>query len=78
MKRVLLGVLCLFILTGCGGYWQVIDPNTKDVYYAEKVKKEKGGTVRFIDAKTGVLTILQKSEVIEISRDQFRNAVEPK
>ncbi|RPJ37764.1 MAG: hypothetical protein EHM27_12190 [Deltaproteobacteria bacterium] len=78
MKRVLWGVLCLFILTGCGGYWQVVDPTTKDVYYTKNVKKEKRGAVRFIDAKTGVLIILQNSEVIEVSKDQFRKAVGPK
>ncbi len=63
------------MLTGCGGYWQVIDLTTKDVYYTQKVKKEKAGAVRFIDAKTGVLIILQNSEVVKLSRDQFKKAV---
>ena len=30
-KLVLLGVLCLFVLAGCGG-WMVTDPTTKNVY----------------------------------------------
>ncbi len=40
-KLVLLGVLCLFVLAGCGGYWMVTDPTTKKVYYTEEVKQGK-------------------------------------
>ncbi len=78
MKKVLLGVLCLFILTGCGGYWQVVDPMTKNIYYTEEVKHIKGGAVKFTDAKTGKEITLQNSEVMEVSKDQFRAGVGPK
>jgi phage pi2 protein 07 len=78
MKKVLWVALCLFILTGCGGYWQVVDPTTKEVYYTKKVKKERGGAVKFTDAKTGNQITLQNSEVMEVSKDQFREAVGPK
>ena len=73
MRKLLLGVLCLFVLAGCGGYWQVVDPTTKNIYYTEEVKESKStGAVKFIDAKTGKEVTLQNSEVKEISADEFK------
>ena len=79
MKKAFWGILLLFVLAGCGGYWQVIDPTTKNIYYTEKVEQSKSsGAVRFMDAKTGSEVTLQNSEVKEISRDEFKSAVEKK
>ena len=78
MKKTLCGVLLLLVLAGCGGYWQVVDPTTKNVYYTDEVKKSKAGAVEFTDAKTGKQITLQNSEVMEVSKDQFREAVGPK
>ena len=75
MKRVLLGVFCLFFLAGCGGYWQVVDPTSKTTYYTTEVKKTPAGTVQFTDAKTGKQVTLQNSEVLEVSKDQFKEGV---
>jgi hypothetical protein len=76
MKKVLWGVVCLSVLAGCGGYWQVVDPTTKNVYYTEEVKESKSsGAVKFLDAKTGSEVTLQNSEVKEISKDEFKAAV---
>ncbi len=69
------GVLCLFVLPGCGGYWMVVDPTTKNVYYTEEVKESKSGAVKFIDAKTGKDVTLQKSEVKEVTKDEFKAGV---
>ncbi len=78
MKRVLWGGLALFLLAGCGGYWQVVDPTTKNVYYTEEVKRGKEGAVQFTDAKTGKQVTLQNSEVMQVSKDEFKAAVGPK
>ena len=78
MNKLIWGSLCLFVLTACGGYWQVVDPTTKNMYYTEDVNRIKGGAVQFIDAKTGKQITLQNSEVMEVSKDQFRQAVGPK
>ena len=76
-KLLLLGVLCLFVLAGCGGYWMVTDPTSKNVYYTEEVKESKGGVgaVKFKDAKTGNEVNLQNSEIKEITKDEFKAAV---
>jgi hypothetical protein len=66
----------MFVLAGCGGYWMVTDPTTKNVYYTEEVDQAKGsGAVKFIDAKTGTQINLQNSEVMEITKDQIKAAV---
>ena len=66
----------MFVLAGCGGYWMVTDPTTKNVYYTEEVKQSKSsGAVKFIDSKTGTQVSLQNSEVMEITADQFKAAV---
>jgi len=75
MKKALCGVLVLFFLAGCGGYLQVIDPASKNIYYTEEVKEVNGGAVKFIDAKTGSQVTLQNSEVKEISGEEFKAAV---
>ena len=72
MKRVIWGALLLFVLAGCGGYWQIVDPVSKNVYYTQKVKKIKGRTVQFIDANTGHEIILKNFEVKEITQDEFK------
>ena len=76
-KLVLLGVLCLFVLAGCGGYWMVTDPTTKNIYYTEEIKESKSGSgaLKFIDAKTGNEVNIQNSEVKKVSKDEFKAAV---
>ena len=76
MKKLLGLALGLLLLSGCGGYWMVTDPSTKNVYYTEEVQQSKGsGAVKFIDAKTGNSVNLQNSEVKEITKDEFKTAV---
>jgi hypothetical protein len=74
-KMLLLGVLCLFVLAGCGSYLMVVDPTTKNVYYTEEVKESKGGAIKFIDAKTGNEVTIQNSEIKEVTGDQFKAGV---
>ena len=76
--RRLIGLMLgsLLLLSGCGGYWMVTDPSTKNVYYTEKVQQSRTtGAVKFIDAKTGTGVNLQNSEVKEITGDEFKAAV---
>jgi uncharacterized protein YceK len=76
MKKLFLVILGFLFLAGCGGYWMVTDPSTKNVYYTEEVQQSKStGAVKFIDAKTGNSVNLQNSEVKEITGDEFKAAV---
>jgi hypothetical protein len=74
MKKLWLVIIGLLFLVGCGGYWMVTDPTTKNVYYTETIIESRGG-VRFIDAKTGNEVTLQNTEVKELTKDEFKAVV---
>jgi hypothetical protein len=56
---------------GCTTYYQIKDPDTGYVYYADDLDTLKGGAVRFIDANTGDEVTVQDSEIKEIPEDEF-------
>jgi hypothetical protein len=49
----------------------VKDPHTGREYYTTAVERSNGG-IRFKDGKTQSTVMLQNSEIIEISKDQYR------
>jgi hypothetical protein len=72
--RILITTLApvLLGLGACGGtYYLVKDPHTGREYYTTAVERSSGG-IRFRDGKTQSTVMLQNSEIIEISRDQYR------
>jgi len=78
MKRLLLCVLLTALITGCGGYYKVTDPTSKNSYYTEDYDMLKTGAIKFKDARSGSDIILQSSEVKEISKDEYKAAVPSK
>jgi hypothetical protein len=56
---------------GCTTYYQIQDPVTGDVYYADDLKTLDGGAVRFIDAQSGTEVTVQNSDIKEISEDEY-------
>jgi hypothetical protein len=40
-------------ITACGKYYMVKDPGTGNIYYTDKIDKEKSDAVKFKDANTG-------------------------
>lgn len=67
---IILSVLVLG-LGGCGSYYKISDPGSGKTYYTDEIKR-KGASVQFKDANTGGDVTLQNSEVIEISKEEFR------
>jgi len=71
-------VSCLMLLaiSGCGSYYKITDPTSKNVYYSKDYEKNKTtGGLAFKDAKTGAIVTIQNSEIKEISRDAFDEEV---
>ena len=56
---------------GCTTYYQIQDPVTGDVYYADDIKTLDGGAVRFTDAQSGTEVTVQNSDIKEISEDEY-------
>lgn len=79
MKRTLFLMLTAaflaMTLAACGGYYQVKDPASGSLYYTEDIDAVKGGAIKFTDEKTKTDVTLQNSEVKEISKEAYREAV---
>ena len=74
--KKLVVVLLAFGLAACAHYYKVTDPASGKVYYTEKVKRD-GSAVQFKDSQTGSETTLQSSEVAEVSKQTYQEAVGP-
>jgi len=75
MRRVLLCLVCVVFLIGCGSYYKVTDPASKNIYYTEDVDQMKSGAVKFKDVKTGGQVTLHSSEIKEIDSKEFEQAI---
>lgn len=73
MMRLAVVIALVFVMVGvgCASYYKVTDPATGKDYYTETVER-KGGGVTFEDVNTRATVTLQSSEVLEISKDQFK------
>jgi len=76
MRRLaILTVTIIIMMTiGCASYYRVTDPATGKDYYATTLER-KGGSVTFKDVNTNETVTLPSSEVLEISKDQFKAKV---
>jgi uncharacterized protein YceK len=77
MKRLAVFLICVAFLAGCGSYYKVTDPASKNIYYTEDIEQMKSGAVKFKDAKTGGEITLQSSEVKEIDSKEFEAGTKP-
>ena len=75
MRRVLLCLVCVVFLYGCGSYYKVTDPASKNIYYTEDIDQIKNGAVKFKDVKTGGQITLQSSEIKEIDSKEFEAGI---
>jgi hypothetical protein len=76
MKRTVLALGLLLLSFGCARYYQVIDVETKKVYYTKKVHKLDSGSVSFVNAETGSGATLRAAEIKSIEKEEFDKAVE--
>jgi hypothetical protein len=69
-------VLALFTLgVGCGRYYRVTDPHTRDVYYTRDVDKRDSGAAEFTDARTRAQITLQSSVIERLTKQQYKEIV---
>ena len=64
--------LWVVTLAGCASYYKVTEPGSGKEFYTEQVsRKLTGGAIEFKDAKTGAITTLQNSQVLEIDKKTY-------
>lgn len=56
---------------GMGGYYQVTDPATGKVYFADELSREERGAVEFRDGATGAWISLPTAEYRQISSADY-------
>jgi hypothetical protein len=68
LALVLLGIA----IGGCESYYKVTEPASGKDFYTQDVSRTLGGgAVEFKDAKTGAMTTLQNSQVLEIDKKAY-------
>lgn len=60
---------------GGGGYYEITDRSSGQVWYARAVEREKRGVVEFRDGATGAWVSVAEPEVREISRGEYRQHI---
>ena len=76
--RCCLASAVAFTLCGCATYYKVTDPGSGRAYYTDKIDHKGSGIIRFKDENTKQDVSLSTSEVIEITKDQYKANIHPK
>ena len=65
--------LVIAAIAGCASYYKVTEPGSGKEFYTQDVsRKIGGGAIEFKDAKTGAITTLQNSQVLEIDEKTYK------
>ena len=65
-------------LSGCASYYKVTDPGSGRTYYTDDIHNKGNGVIRFKDENTKQEVTLAGSEVMKITKDQFKANSHPK
>lgn len=65
-------------VSACASYYKVTEPTSGKEFYTQKVsRKISGGAIEFKDAKSGAVTTLQNSQVLEIDKKTYDAGMTP-
>ncbi|WP_269522478.1 hypothetical protein [Coraliomargarita parva] len=73
-----LAIAATGILSGCTTYYAIEDPSTGNVYHTTSYDAKRSGSVVFEDRSSDRKVTLQNSEIQEISKEQYKKAIEGK
>lgn len=69
-------LVALSALAACTTYYKIDDPGSGKSFYTTDIKREReGGAITFKDAQTGAETTMQNSQVLEIDKKQYQEAL---
>jgi hypothetical protein len=68
---------CGWLANGCAShYYCVTDTASGQRYFTPKIRKDKKtGAVSFLDARSGVYTVVPTNQVRQIKRPEFNQAI---
>ena len=79
-KRIVLYCLAFFfmvIISGCASYYKVTDPVSNKVYYTDNIDKNPNGLIQFKDEVSKTHVALMGSEVLEITKNEYKANIHP-
>jgi hypothetical protein len=76
--RCCLAGLVGFTLCGCAHYYKVTDPGSGKTYYTNHIKNKGHGVIRFKDGVSRTQVTLSGSEVMKITKDQYKANAHPR
>jgi hypothetical protein len=73
-RFVLCSLVCAvaFGSVGCASYYKVTDPGSGKAYYTKSINKKRQGAISFKDQATKTDVTLNASEVMKITKDQYK------
>ncbi len=74
MMRLVVVIALVFMMmaVGCASYYKVTDIGSGKTYFTQDIDRNRDGGILFKDESSSSTVTLQSSEVLEISKDEFK------
>ena len=74
MRRlaILTAMILIMVTLGCASYYKVTDVGSGKTYFTKDIDRNRDGSILFEDEGSKSTVTLQSSEVLEISKDEFK------
>ena len=74
MMRLAVVIALVFVMmgVGCASYYKVTDIGSGKTYFTQDIERNRDGSILFKDEGSHSTVTLQSSEVLEISKDEFK------
>ena len=75
MMRLVVVIALVFVMmgVGCASYYRVTDIGSGKTYFTQDIDRNRDGSILFKDETSSSTVTIQSSEVLEISKDEFKS-----
>jgi hypothetical protein len=70
---VVIALVFVMMGIGCASYYKVTDIGSGKTYFTKDIDRNRDGSILFKDGSSSSTVTLQSSEVLEISKDEFKS-----
>ncbi len=69
---VVIALVFVMMGVGCASYYKVTEIGSGKTYFTQDIDRNRDGSILFKDESSSSTVTLQSSEVLEISKDEFK------
>ena len=69
---VVIALVFVMMVLGCASYYKVTDIGSGKTYFTQDIDRNRDGSILFKDEGSSSTVTLQSSEVLEISKEEFK------